>query len=222
MAHGTLVPNLGYFSGRYEQHFNDASPYYPNGYSYYYQYDSGRQDCYVLFTAVQDNTYIVAFGEMGLTGTLDFLIYNKVTAPFRYYTLVKDDYETDGVWRYYKTDASPIESYYDNKVINDNAHPPRTIATTGLYVYDSLERALVGEGLVPGGDTYPITYRLTNCTANSAPTEAAVGDTVNVPLTFPSGYGIANASDAYVMNNGVLVPSSYSNGVLTFEMPDPS
>ena len=29
-------------------------------------------------------------------------------------------------------------------------------------------------------------------------------------------------TDAYVMNNGVLVPSTYANGVLTFTMPDPS
>lgn len=71
--------------------------------------------------------------------------------------------------------------------------------------------------------TYPITYRLTNASASSAPIEATVGDTVNVPLTFPEGYGIVNPSaDAYVMNNGVLVPSTYSNGVLSFTMPDPS
>ena len=71
-------------------------------------------------------------------------------------------------------------------------------------------------------DIHSITYRLTNCTASTAPTEAAAGDTVIVPLTFPSGYGVANASNVYVMNNGVLVPSTYSDGVLTFTMPDPS
>lgn len=70
---------------------------------------------------------------------------------------------------------------------------------------------------------YPITYRLTNCTAPSAPTEASVGDTVNVPLQFTTGYGIVNpSSDVYVTNNGVVVPSQYSDGVLTFTMPDPS
>lgn len=70
---------------------------------------------------------------------------------------------------------------------------------------------------------YPITYRLTNCTAPSAPTKATVGDTVTVPFQFTSGYGIVNpASDVYVTNNGVIVPSQYSNGVLTFTMPDPS
>lgn len=72
-------------------------------------------------------------------------------------------------------------------------------------------------------DKYPITYRLTNCTAPSAPTEAVVGDTVTVPITFPEGYGIVNpSSDAYVTCNGVLVPSTYSNGQLVFTMPNPS
>lgn len=69
---------------------------------------------------------------------------------------------------------------------------------------------------------YPITYRLTNCTAPSAPSEALVGDTVTVPLVFSEGYGISNTENVYVTNNGVLVPSTYSNGTLTFTMPDPS
>lgn len=69
---------------------------------------------------------------------------------------------------------------------------------------------------------YPITYRLTNATS-TGPNEAAVGDTVTVPLTFPEGYGIVNpASDAYVTCNGVIVPSTYTEGQLVFTMPDPS
>lgn len=69
---------------------------------------------------------------------------------------------------------------------------------------------------------YPITYRLTNATT-TGPNEAAVGDTVTVPLTFPEGYGVVNpSSDAYVTCNGVLVPSTYSDGQLVFTMPDPS
>lgn len=68
----------------------------------------------------------------------------------------------------------------------------------------------------------PINYRLTNCTAPQAPTEAAIGSTVTVPLVFPPNYGVVNTSNAYVTNNGVVIPSSYSNGVLTFTMPDPS
>lgn len=69
---------------------------------------------------------------------------------------------------------------------------------------------------------HPITYRPTNCSFPGAPTEAAVGETVVVPVTFPDGYGLANESNIYVTNNGVAIPSAYSNGQLTFTMPDPS
>lgn len=69
---------------------------------------------------------------------------------------------------------------------------------------------------------YPITYRLTNCTAPNAPSEASIGDTVRVPLVFPEGYGIVNNANVYVTNNGAIVSSTYSDGVLTFEMPDPN
>lgn len=72
------------------------------------------------------------------------------------------------------------------------------------------------------GILYPITYRPTNCSFPNAPTEAAVGDTVVVPVTFPEGYGLANPNDLFVQCNGVLVPSTYENGQLTFTMPDPS
>lgn len=69
---------------------------------------------------------------------------------------------------------------------------------------------------------YPITYRLTNATT-TGPNEAAVGDTVTIPLTFPEGYGVVNpSSDAYVTCNGIVIPSTYSNGQLVFTMPDPS
>ncbi len=69
---------------------------------------------------------------------------------------------------------------------------------------------------------FPITYRLTNATT-TGPNEANVGDTVTVSLTFPEGYGVVNpSSDVYVSCNGVLVPSTYSDGQLVFTMPDPS
>lgn len=72
------------------------------------------------------------------------------------------------------------------------------------------------------GNHYPITYRPTNCTFPNAPTQAGVGDTVIVPVSFTEGYGIVNNSDIYVTCNGVTVPSTYNNGTLTFTMPDPS
>lgn len=104
--------------------------------------------------------------------------------------------------------------------------------TTSYYgIYDdvvysdinSLVTAILNDGIIPIASSYPITYRLTNCTASSAPVEALVGETVNVTFSFSDGYGFINPStDVYVMNNGVLVPSNYSNGVLSFTMPDPS
>lgn len=69
---------------------------------------------------------------------------------------------------------------------------------------------------------YPITYRPTNCSFPNAPTEAIVDETVVVPVSFPDGYGLVNESNIYVTNNGVVIPSTYSNGQLTFTMPDPS
>lgn len=71
-------------------------------------------------------------------------------------------------------------------------------------------------------DKVPITYRDTNC-QHYGVAEAAPGDTVEVSYSFTNGYGIVNpSSDIYVTNNGVLVPSTYADGKLTFTMPDPS
>lgn len=90
-----------------------------------------------------------------------------------------------------------------------------------MIPFNSLSEAmeLIGEQFV---ESYTITYRLTNCTAPGAPTEARVGNTVVVHVTFPDGYGLVNDSNIYVTNNGVVIPSTYSNGQLTFTMPDPS
>lgn len=92
--------------------------------------------------------------------------------------------------------------------------------------YSTLEEALsaidddVWSGSVP--TQYPIQYQQTNCTL-SGPNEAAIGDTVTVSCTFPEGYGIANPSSSIlVTNNGVVVDYTYSNGVITFTMPDPT
>lgn len=88
-------------------------------------------------------------------------------------------------------------------------------------IYNNLQECLVAMA-GPLTPPYSITYRDTNC-VSSGPTEASVGDVVQVDYTFPDGYGIVNPStDIYVTNNGVVVPSSYSNGTLTFTMPDPS
>lgn len=88
--------------------------------------------------------------------------------------------------------------------------------------FDTYEEALYALTHYSPIVTYPITYRPTNCSFPDAPTEAAVGDTVVVPVTFPDGYGLANESNIYVTNNRVAIPSTYSNGQLTFTMPDPT
>lgn len=91
------------------------------------------------------------------------------------------------------------------------------VLNAGLSIFDNINQIKAAFGIA-----FPITYRPTNCSFPNAPTEAAVGDTVIVPVTFPDGYGLVNESNIYVTNNGVAVPSTYSNGQLTFTMPDPS
>lgn len=98
-----------------------------------------------------------------------------------------------------------------------------TLIVDGADNYEEFIDVITSLGFSIVGDDYPITYRLTNCTAPTAPIEAAVGDTVTVPIVFPEGYGVVNpTTDAYVTCNGVLVPATYSNGQLVFTMPDPS
>lgn len=114
-----------------------------------------------------------------------------------------------------------------NNYISDNVSDfyRSTNATSyislNIDVVSSLQEA---DSLFAGySERYPITYRLTNASIDSAPTEAAAGEIVNASFTFPEGYGIVNtSSDIYVTNDGVVIPSSYSNGVLTFTMPDPN
>lgn len=103
-----------------------------------------------------------------------------------------------------------------------NYEEPR-ILNSAFDGYFTSRESLVAAALelVPSYPSVPITYRLTNATT-TGPSEATVGDTVTVPLVFPSNYGVVNSSNAYVTNNGVVIPSSYSNGVLTFTMPNPS
>lgn len=114
-------------------------------------------------------------------------------------------------------DIVKVEGYFSN-LIND-------VSDIGLTVFASepLARTAILDGIWDYAPTiYPITYRLTNATS-TGPNEAAIGDTVTVPLTFPEGYGVVNpSSDVYVTCNGVLVPSTYSDGQLVFTMPDPS
>lgn len=100
------------------------------------------------------------------------------------------------------------------------------LVKTGIWdtcpAYDTVADFFATEQPIPYRETYPITYRLTNCVAPSAPVEATVGDTVNVPLVMQEGYEVITPStDILVTNNGVAVPHTYSNGTISFTMPDP-
>ena len=95
-----------------------------------------------------------------------------------------------------------------------------TIVAVNLITYSNDPSTIPGYSIFNDITYRNITYRLTNCTAPDAPQFAAIGSEVTVPLIFTEGFGVNNPStDAYVMNNGVLVPSTYSNGTLTFTMP---
>lgn len=136
------------------------------------------------------------------------ILYSSVSTPFitgQVYRHTTPNIEARG-WRF---------DYYNNAVYSDYN---RDINLNILDYFDSLEDAQRALGL--GG--YPITYRLTNAYATTAPTSANIGDIVTVPLEFPDGYGIVNSNDVYVTNNGVIVQSSYSDGRLVFTMPDPN
>lgn len=104
-----------------------------------------------------------------------------------------------------------------------------TVSFTGMYAgvteYNNgiaLQAAITDDGIHPINVKFPITYRPTNCTFPNAPTEAAIGDEVVVPVIFSEGFGLTNNDDIYVTCNGNIISSSYSNGYLTFIMPDPS
>lgn len=109
---------------------------------------------------------------------------------------------------------TPVVSTYEY----DNASAFTEAGNLPFNSYDEAYNAIKNWLGVP----YPITYNPINCSFPGAPTEAIVGDTVVVPVVFPDGYGLVNESNIYVTNNGVAFPSTYSNGQLTFTMPDPT
>ena len=113
---------------------------------------------------------------------------------------------------YYSENADRITNCYWGTIGSQLGVVSNLVYNSNIYNYSTFEEALIGEG-IREYNSFPITYRLTNCTASSAPTQAYVGDTVTVPLTFPEGYGVVNpSSDVYVTCNGVLVPSTYTDG----------
>lgn len=152
-----------------------------------------------VYMAVSSSPFILTYARK-YGNTVNYYDYYEVTSS---YDIIS------GVSCYYA--RSPFcggseERLYSNYILSESF--------TGFSV--TSEEQLVK--LLP----YNISYRLTNCSAPDAPQSANIGDTVNVNFTFPEGFGIVNSSDVYVTNNGVVVPSSYANGRLTFTMPDPS
>ncbi len=97
---------------------------------------------------------------------------------------------------------------------SSNANYPPTPYIEYYSTYNEMAAALE-QSL--GGDE--IRYVLTNCSAPNAPTTAQPGSRVTVPFVMDDGYDIVNSNDVYVMNNNMIIPSEYSNGVLTFTMP---
>lgn len=159
-------------------------------------------------------------------GSSDSYYYIAMMTYSETYPLTRAIYTNDYYSSSYHLNAYSFQRYEPgvNLVFNDNlGQMIQSLLNSSIPLYNTKQEALaaMNDGI---WDTirYPITYRPTNCSFPNAPTEAAVGDTVVVPVTFPDGYGLVNESNIYVTNNGVVIPSAYSNGQLTFTMPDPS
>lgn len=123
----------------------------------------------------------------------------------------------------------------------------RTYTSTAAGNYYNIHRALfitnAGECIVPSSwssyftsesqiapycaangfrvfsDNYPITYRLTNCTAPNAPTEASGGSEVVINITPSQGYILRSSGVSVVDSNGVSVPYILQGNQIMFTMP---
>ncbi len=129
-------------------------------------------------------------------------------------------------YRCYSQHAWPYDVFLESLELTYYTNDTFLYASSELLTnvrIDLFEDKESAENAIGVGVLYPITYRLTNCTAPSAPAEATIGDTVNVPLVMQEGYDIVTPStDILVTNNGVTVPHTYNNGTISFTMPDPS
>lgn len=183
---------------------NDFQDAYTNG---VYLFDQGGYAHY--FGSTTDNLY-----KFARVGNDYFWISNEQT----YYLQAK--VANGAVTSASITERGNIVATVQGVTVYYNhwTNPTSPILVT-LEPYNSFEE-MVSD--IFGSAVFPITYRPTNCSFPNAPTEAVVGDTVVVPVTFPDGYGLVNESNIYVTSNGVVIPSTYSNGQLTFTMPDPS
>ena len=117
----------------------------------------------------------------------------------------------------YHTDATT--GYQESIALSGPVGSSYFVSSCGVFSdAQSAKNAIRDLQLQP--QTEPITYRLTNCSAPSAPTEAVPGTTVTVTLSPDQGFSFVNPStDVYVTNNGTVVQSTLNGNVLTFTMP---
>lgn len=81
------------------------------------------------------------------------------------------------------------------------------------------DRSSAAAALTDALANVPISYRLTNCSAPSAPTVARSGQIVTVNFDPAAGCGFTSPSDVYVTNDGVVIASTFTGNTLTFTMP---
>lgn len=163
-----------------------------------------------------DNVFVVAYGSSPMI-TLLYYSYNTAVITSHSYATNGFDYVQNKTLEM-RSDSNGLYVNEDWLYTTDGSTHISDEVLIDTDIYSSYSEAI--QNII---GRYPITYRLTNCTTPSAPTEAIVGYEVNVTPQFTPGYGVVNpASDVYVTCNGVLVPSTYANGTLTFTMPDPS
>lgn len=164
--------------------------------------NAGGNIYYLLAASNPFSYWFVVLNQSTNQGTFHSNVSSTLTIVKEFYGLID---------RNYQADLSYIEynGIYENQVIYSDINI--------LYT------ALIENGIRPINRSYPITYRVVNADVSDDPVEAVVGSSVIVTPVFPDNYGIVNpTSDIYVTCNGVVIPSEYANGVLTFTMPDPS
>lgn len=171
---------------------------------------------YWFYHSTTNNNRLIGMAAI-LSGTIHEYIFSR-TPGVIYFWNRRTSNTTVEDYRTVNSDFNPIGQLY----YHDTKPSTQSGVTYNINIQSTLEECYaIAETYFGIGSLYPINYRLTNCTAPDAPSEASIGSTVTVPFVFPDGYGIVNNENVYVTNNGVIVPSTYSDGVLTFEMPNP-
>ena len=89
----------------------------------------------------------------------------------------------------------------------------------GFYSTQNEARAALNAAMLP--QYKAVTYRLTNCTGSPTPAQAEIGTTLSIALTPSNGFAFLEpTADIYVTNNGTRIQSTFSNGTLSFVVPE--